>query len=218
MIVLPQASEMNVSNSVFFGNSHFLPNPFNNVSVSHSLLEGPLSGDGVIHFDPNFVNAAAGNYRLQANSPCIDSGEIGFELDEDGSRTDMGAFPYSLNAIQFIRGDSNSDSQIDIADAIELLDFLFQGGSAPGCMAAVDLNSDSSVDISDAISVLAYLFTTGNDRDCLAACNTNGVGNIDIADAIYCLSFLTLGGAAPPAPFPACGGSLESCVDYLSCP
>ncbi len=59
----------------------------------------------------------------------------------------------------FARGDANWDSQLNIADAIELLGILFQQ-SSPGisCMDVLDCNDDGSIDLSDPISLLTYLF------------------------------------------------------------
>ncbi len=60
----------------------------------------PGSGSGNISGDPLFVNAAAGNYHLQTNSPCIDAGNnacICGGLDLDGNPrfnglVDIGAY------------------------------------------------------------------------------------------------------------------------------
>ena len=61
----------------------------------------------------------------------------------------------------FIRGDSNQDGAIDIADAIRILQFLFAHGRALPCMDAGDANDDEKVDIADAIRVLSFLFGSG---------------------------------------------------------
>ena len=61
----------------------------------------------------------------------------------------------------FIRGDSNQDKRIDIADGIFLLDYIFKGGRAPKCDDAADSNNDSRLDISDPIFYLNYLFKGG---------------------------------------------------------
>lgn len=45
--------------------------------------------------DPQFIDAAHGDFALGAGSPCIDAGDPA-ELDTDGSRIDMGAFDYDL--------------------------------------------------------------------------------------------------------------------------
>jgi hypothetical protein len=64
----------------------------------------PESGEGNIAVDPLFVNAGAGDYRLQAGSPCIDAGTnlawMAAATDLDGrsriigASVDMGAYEY----------------------------------------------------------------------------------------------------------------------------
>ena len=62
----------------------------------------------------------------------------------------------------FIRGDSNADPDIDIADVIFTLQFLFLGvGLGPVCPDGADANDDGAVDIADPIFTLQYLFTGG---------------------------------------------------------
>ena len=58
----------------------------------------------------------------------------------------------------FLRGDSNTDGEVDISDAIHTLSFLFLGTSQVPCEDAADANDDGTVDISDAISTLGFLF------------------------------------------------------------
>jgi Immunoglobulin I-set domain len=68
----------------------------------------PLPGAGVgnIALDPQFVNLAGGNVRLQSTSPCINAGNNAYvanpsELDPDlhqriiGGRVDMGAYEFT---------------------------------------------------------------------------------------------------------------------------
>ena len=61
----------------------------------------------------------------------------------------------------FIRGDCNRDHAVDISDAVCVLDWLFLGGEAPGCIAAANANGDAGEDISDATYLLNYLFLGG---------------------------------------------------------
>ncbi len=55
-----------------------------------------IEGPGEIHCDPKFVDRAAGNYDLQALSPCIDSGSEEFTQipPHGGDRIDIGAYEY----------------------------------------------------------------------------------------------------------------------------
>jgi hypothetical protein len=86
-----------VSNTATTGGNYYYG------SLSNSCTTPLPVGAGNITNDPAFVDYAAGNYRLQFGSPCIDAGENGFVaggLDPDGharvvgASVDMGAFEY----------------------------------------------------------------------------------------------------------------------------
>ena len=57
----------------------------------------------------------------------------------------------------FIRGDTNRDGGCDIADAIHLIDYLFNEGFC-SCLDACDVNDDGFVDIGDIIYKLGIIF------------------------------------------------------------
>lgn len=61
----------------------------------------------------------------------------------------------------FIRGDANGDNTINLADAIGILQYLFNGSAVPDCLKASDIDDSSNVNIGDAISLLAFLFSGG---------------------------------------------------------
>lgn len=52
-------------------------------------------GTGDLALNPQFVNAASGNFQLQQTSPCINAGDPSATYnDPDGSRNDIGAYRY----------------------------------------------------------------------------------------------------------------------------
>jgi len=59
--------------------------------------------DNNLDEDPLFIDPGNLDFHLQANSPCRDTGNPDSTPDPDGSRTDMGAFPYE-NRFGFIGG------------------------------------------------------------------------------------------------------------------
>lgn len=61
--------------------------------IEYSNIEGGAPGLGNIDADPLFWAPEFGYFQLLPGSPCIDSGHPGME-DPDGSRADMGAFPF----------------------------------------------------------------------------------------------------------------------------
>ena len=61
----------------------------------------------------------------------------------------------------FIRGNANNDANIDLADAVTILEFLFSSGATPSCLSALDANDDDAVNVADAVQVLDFLFSGG---------------------------------------------------------
>ncbi len=61
----------------------------------------------------------------------------------------------------FSRGDVDSSGLIDLTDAVQILNYLFQGGARPGCMEAADVNNDTEVNLTDSVFLLTYLFLGG---------------------------------------------------------
>jgi len=61
----------------------------------------------------------------------------------------------------FLRGDSNADHNLELADAIHSLSYLFTGGPQPPCLKTADTNDDGLIDITDPIALLQFLFVGG---------------------------------------------------------
>jgi len=61
----------------------------------------------------------------------------------------------------FIRGDANADAALDIADAINILGYLFAHGEAPTCLEAANANGNEQLNLADPIYLLNFLFNNG---------------------------------------------------------
>ncbi len=61
----------------------------------------------------------------------------------------------------FIRGDANTDTVVNIADGVFLLQYLFNGGATPVCFSAADVTDDGTLDVSDFIRLLLFQFLGG---------------------------------------------------------
>ena len=77
--------------------------PASSPTVTYSCVQGGYTGEGNIATDPLFVDAANGELRLQAASPCIDAGTADGAPSTDflgvlrpqGAGYDMGAYEYA---------------------------------------------------------------------------------------------------------------------------
>lgn len=68
--------------------------------VTYSDIQGIWPGATNIHVNPLFVNVPLGNYHLQSNSPCIDTGDPNpIYNDPDGTRADMGCYYFDQGGV-----------------------------------------------------------------------------------------------------------------------
>ncbi|MCZ6794731.1 MAG: thrombospondin type 3 repeat-containing protein [Planctomycetota bacterium] len=64
---------------------------------------------------------------------------------------------------RFVRGDADANGSINLTDGIVILNFLFLGAGAPGCLDAADTDDDGGVrpTLTDAVIVFSWLFSGG---------------------------------------------------------
>ena len=63
-----------------------------------------------------------------------------------------------------VRGDVDSDGDLDMADFHELVDWLRKDGPQPSCLAAADFDNNGSVTIEDSVLALAQLATSSDQQ------------------------------------------------------
>jgi len=83
-----------VINSIFAKSSteNFYVDTLSSISVSYSLSDTHvLVGYGNLFTDPLFINTLLYDFSLKLVSPCIDAGDPNSQLDDDGTRADIGA-------------------------------------------------------------------------------------------------------------------------------
>ncbi|MEC9477303.1 MAG: hypothetical protein VX764_09715 [Planctomycetota bacterium] len=62
----------------------------------------------------------------------------------------------------FLRGDANTDSNVNVADAVFVLTYLFIQGPSGPCLDSLDANDSGTVNIADGIRLLNFLFVGGD--------------------------------------------------------
>ncbi len=182
------------------------------VTVTYSCIEGAgvWPGEGNINKNPLILGSGFwdtngspldlfewewidGDYHLQPDSPCIDTGTSllapAVDLDDFGrpcgAGVDMGAYESGdcPPPTRFKRGDANADGNQNLTDAVFVLNHLFGGGDEPTCAKSADVNDSGAVDLTDPVFLLNFLF----------------LGRLP----------------SPPAPFAECGP--DPTVDDLTC-
>lgn len=77
--------------------------------------------------------------------------------------------PWSNNStpIKIVqRGDSNGDYDINVADAVKLINYVFLFGPAPEPILAGDANCDLETNVADAVSLINHVFNGGPAPGC----------------------------------------------------
>ena len=92
----------------------------------------------------------AGTDNIQPESPCAPENNSCGQL--------LGAYPVGCA----VCGDANCDDEINITDAVYIINYVFLGGNAPDPMSSGDTNCDEDVNVSDAVYLINYIFISGN--------------------------------------------------------
>ncbi len=67
----------------------------------------------------------------------------------------------SVPVYGFVCGDANSDQDINVGDAVYVINYIFRGGPAPAPLEAGDVNLDLAVNIGDAVYIINFIFKGG---------------------------------------------------------
>jgi hypothetical protein len=103
-------------------------------------------------------------------------------------------------AVQFVRSDCDADGNVNITDAVRILNYIFLGGPPCNCLDAGDADDNGALNIVDPIRLLCWLFgncpplpapapvdslgTSAGSYDPMKSC-----GSDPTADALGCASF-----------------------------
>jgi hypothetical protein len=109
-----------LTNSIAHGNTYYgTTDNHYGCEAGYSCTAPLLSGEGNIGLDPLFLDPANGDYRLQANSPCVNAGWNAFAAPGgdllghariSGGRVDMGACELPLPAVYHADASRPDDS------------------------------------------------------------------------------------------------------------
>lgn len=67
-----------------------------------------------------------------------------------------------LPGVGFVRGDVDQNGSIELTDAINIIQFVFNIAATPDCLDAADANDDGSVNVTDGPFLLQFVFNIGS--------------------------------------------------------
>jgi hypothetical protein len=69
--------------------------------------------------------------------------------------------PVSLTVQSYVCGDANGDGDVNVSDAVYLIEYIFKSGPPPDPLPAGDADGNGDVNIADAIYLINYIFKSG---------------------------------------------------------
>ena|GEM_PF-629981 len=134
---------------------------------SETVQSAVSQGAGGTFLVAEYFAGTVSRYQLDSGEriEILTGGDLPNRICVSGGRvftTQQGIESISVHGVigAFIRADLNLDGQLDLADPIRLLEYLFLGTSIE-CDDSADANDDGTVDLSDGIQILSFLFSQG---------------------------------------------------------
>lgn len=124
--------------------------------INDTLIADDISGIPALSGYIGVMFLDSSNPSDPVHSATIKFDDYKIESDSQGGGGQDSLTPHIPDL--FLRGDSNMDRRIDIADPIHVLNHLYANGSLD-CPDAADANDDGRIDISDPIAILYNRFS-----------------------------------------------------------
>jgi hypothetical protein len=72
-----------------------------------------------------------------------------------------GSYGFYVFRLEAACGDANLDGNVDVGDAVYIINYVFLGGPPPPWICKADTNGDGDIDVGDAVYVVNYVFRYG---------------------------------------------------------
>jgi hypothetical protein len=133
-----------------------------------SLAPVPASAKGVVILDADEDQVGAAVKSIVSGSLLMLRQDESAVLYDPAYATDSGASPCDVNITDdepdvcgYVCGDANGDGNLNIGDAVFVINYVFRGGPAPAPVYAGDANCDGKVNVGDAVYMVNYIFRGG---------------------------------------------------------
>jgi len=149
-IYLQYSYYLEMTNSILWnsGNEILGGSDGSQINITYSNIYDGWDGEGNINENPLFTDSENGDFTLQENSPCINTGNPNSLLDPDGTISDMGAY-YLFQSSGFL-GDLNDDGLINISDVLITVEVILNNEFNQ----LADLNVDGIIDVIDILLIV----------------------------------------------------------------
>lgn len=109
---------------------------------------------------PGSIDPVTGVYTMLPSWMDIGSWTVELEVSQDG-QADTGSFMVEVVGEECCAGDPNFSGNVDVGDAIYLINYVFKGGPPPVATNWGDVNADCTINVGDIVYLINYVFNYG---------------------------------------------------------
>jgi hypothetical protein len=132
-VILHNTIIKGLNSDIYIGEGQNGAEGVDDLTISFCNLNNNRQGQGNIDSDPQFIDPDNGDFHLRRGSPCVNAGDPESPEDTDGTRADMGAYPFNYEGpITLNVPDEYATIQAGIDDAIEGDTVLVEAGNGEG--------------------------------------------------------------------------------------
>jgi hypothetical protein len=152
---------------------------FNGVYLKNSLaveFASPAQWLTVSPSEGSVAPTESDTVSVHVVSTGLDDGDYVTQLHVNSNDPDPGENPWIVSvdltvtrAPEYICGDADGSMEVDIDDAVFVVQYIFGGGPSPDPYESGDVDCSGGVDIDDAVFLIQYIFSGGN-----VPCDTDG--------------------------------------------
>jgi hypothetical protein len=115
--------------------------------VAHYIKD---NDEGILECEWDFASCQTNDIYV-----VVDCHEKLTEIDETNNKASR------VIPVGALCGDANGDCQINVGDAVALINYIFKGGAAPVPICRGDASNDGAVNVADAVFLVSYIFRGG---------------------------------------------------------
>jgi hypothetical protein len=142
---------------------------YNAVGINNTFIKSDILGADVDTCDnleytlisgPGQIDIITGVYTL---TPTIDDlgAQFVYISALDGSASAIDSFYLNVIDVESFPGNANCNDDVDVADAVFLINFVFKDGVEPPIANWADANADCTINIADVVYLVGYIFRSG---------------------------------------------------------
>jgi len=139
---------------------------FNDIADTMTTFEAILTSDG----DVIYQYQSVGNTGLETTATigvaAVECEALGYYSNGQpvGHQVSDGvAVRFSPGSVVWeMSGDVNGDGDVNVGDAVYIINYVFKGGQAPPVLQEADPNCDGVINVGDAVYIINYVFKGGN--------------------------------------------------------